>query len=72
MGVLAFTFCNLGVLATPEGGLETKHVSEMSVYDCHKILKMFAEIKMLCEQNNRIFDMKSGIVDTIRAKINDK
>lgn len=71
MGVRAFTFCNLGVLPTPEGALETKHVSELPVEDCKKAITMFEAIEQLCEQHDCIYDMKAGIIDTLRAKAND-
>lgn len=68
LGITAFTFCNLGTMPTPKGGLETNHVSEFSADDCRKVIDMFLHIEIVCVRSNTIFDMKDGLIDTLRAK----
>jgi len=69
LGVLGFTFCNLGASDVPEGATETKHVSELSVEDCMRAIVVFEKITILCNKNKCILDIKMGIIDTLNYKI---
>jgi MoaA/NifB/PqqE/SkfB family radical SAM enzyme len=69
IGISGFTFCNLGVIDTPEGGTDVQHVSELDVSDCRKVLQTLDEVRDLCEHHNCICDIKPGIMDTLNHKI---
>jgi hypothetical protein len=69
LGVNGFTFCNLGASDVPDGGMETKHISELPVEDCKKALKVLERIQHLCRKHNKILDLKVGIIDTLKLKI---
>jgi MoaA/NifB/PqqE/SkfB family radical SAM enzyme len=69
IGVTGFTFCNLGVHETPAGALAVNHVSEMPSEDCIKALEIFLRIKNLCAKRNAVYDIKHGIIDSLKHKI---
>jgi MoaA/NifB/PqqE/SkfB family radical SAM enzyme len=69
LGVNGFTFCNLGVSDVPKGGMETKHVSELPVEECERALRIFERIERLCKRANAQLDLKVGIIDTLKLKV---
>lgn len=69
LGVHGFTFCNLGVSDVPKGGMETKHVSELPIEECKKALRIFERIERLCKNSKSALDLKVGIIDTLKLKI---
>lgn len=69
MGVVGFTFCNLGVIDTPKGGTDVRHVSELDVNECKQVLRLLDEVWDLCKENNCTCDVKPGIIATLKHKI---
>lgn len=70
LGVSVFCFCNLTKLPTPDGGVDLKHLSELSPEDSRKALNMIEHSREYCKSNQVIFDIKAGLEDSLRAKIN--
>jgi hypothetical protein len=69
LGVDGFTLCNLGVTEVADGAIETNHISELDIQDCHDALTILNRVKHLCDMNNRHIDIKAGIYDTLKIRI---
>lgn len=68
LGVKAFTFCNLSDHDTPNGAIETTHISELTHDECRKALDVFTNIRAMCELNHCKYDPKAGLIDTLTKK----
>jgi MoaA/NifB/PqqE/SkfB family radical SAM enzyme len=70
LGVNTFCLCNLTVLPTPPGGLKIKHLSELPKEEAIKALELLNMAKSRCEQHGALFDVKAGLIDTLKRKVN--
>lgn len=69
LGVNGFTFCNLMTDDVPKGGIETRHISELPVEECEQALRVLERIQHLCRKHHKVLDLKVGILDTLKSKI---
>lgn len=69
MGVNGFTFCNLTVYDMSKNDIDIIHVSEMSLEMCVSAIKIFENIRIMCDNNDCVCQISSGLIDTIEDKV---
>jgi MoaA/NifB/PqqE/SkfB family radical SAM enzyme len=65
LGVETFCFCNL----TEHPDIEIQHLSKLTMDDAKRALAILVQASEICEGNGAFFDLKSGLLETLEAKV---
>lgn len=69
MGVQTFCLCNLTEMPTPEGGTPVRHLNKLPKPKARKAMDILNRIEQLCKANNRVFDPKAGLIETLKRTL---
>jgi hypothetical protein len=66
--VKTLCLCNLTELPTPEGGIDIKHLSKLSIQESQRAYRIIKLAERICQDNQILFDPKAGLIDTLEAR----